>query len=270
MQNTNSKMQKGKNKGQSAKGVLFAFCILFFVFSNQAFSQGCVIDTNIFELIYPPSDDLPCIVRNEPYSASIQFFSQPSLAGFTIDSILITTFLNLPAGITYTLTPSPCKLYPYDRGCVHISGTTTDSVGSYTVDYNGFVYLPQGTPSFDYLRANFGGALPEYSLKVIEQGEQCPNTPISGIKNVNGNAGADFSVYPNPTNGVFELKINSDKYRNAEVKVSDATGRVIYSTNADNTLSGKTTIDLSAFPKGLYLVQLRNAEGAVSKNISVE
>lgn len=242
--------------------------ILLVATSYVSFSQGCVIDTGIYELIYPPSEDLPCIVRNEPYSASIQFFAQPSLAGINIDSILITTFLNLPSGITYTLYPSPCKLYPYDRGCVHISGVTTDTAGSYLVDYNGSVYTAQGTATFDWLRQNFGGALPEYSLKVIEQGVQCPNTPVSGIKSIDADAG--FSVYPNPTSGVFELKINSDKYRNAEIKVTDATGRVVYSQQAANTFSGTLSIDLTAFPKGLYLVQLRNAEGAISKNISVE
>lgn len=245
--------------------------ILFLLAVNHAaFTQGCVIDTTIFELIYPPSEDLPCIVRNEPYSASIQFFSQPALAGFTIDSILITNFLNLPAGITYTLYPSPCKLYPYDRGCVHLSGTSTDSVGAYVVDYNGFVYLTQGSPSFDYIRTIQPGALPEYSLKVIEQGAQCPNTPVSGIKNMNSSADMDFSVFPNPTSGVFELKINSDKYRYAEITVTDATGRVVYSQQADNTLSGTSSIDLSAFPKGLYTVQLRTAESNTAKSISVE
>ena len=243
---------------------------LLFVLATtySSFGQVCVIDTNNFELISPASEYLPCIERGVPYSATIQIFAIPSIA-FSVDSYLITTFLNLPSGITYSMNPMPCKLYPNNRGCVYLSGTTNDTAGFYIIDYNGFAYLQQGNPSFDYIRNLQPGALPEVSLKVIEQGTPCSNTP-NGIKNVTANAETAFSVYPNPTSGVFELKINSDNYRHAEIKVTDATGRTVYSQQTDNSLSGTVRIDLTSFPKGLYLVQLRNAEGAVSKNISVE
>jgi hypothetical protein len=238
--------------------------ILFIAASYSSYSQVCVIDTNNFELIYPPSEGLPCIERGVPYSATIQFFSLPSIGGFPVDSILITSFLNLPNGIHYSLRPMPCKLYPYDRGCVYFSGTTSDIAGSYLVDYNGFAYAQAGTVSFDWLKANFGGVLPEYSFKVIEPGANCPNTP-SGINALDSKTG--FSVYPNPTNGVFDVKLNQSVA--GEMRISDATGKMIYAFPINNAFT-ETRIDLSAHPKGLYLVQFRTAEGVEEKKVTVE
>jgi hypothetical protein len=239
--------------------------LLFSFVSATTFGQGCVIDTNNFEMIYPPSDDLPCVERNVPYSATIQFLSLPSIGGYTVDSLLVTTFLNLPTGITYTLNPSPLKLYPYDRGCVLISGITSDTVGNYLVDYNGFAYTQAGSPSFDWLRNNFGGVLPEYSLKVIEPGTNCrgSSTGINAVQQAPG-----FSIYPNPSNGIFEVKISSLLKHDGELVISDATGRIVYSQKTTPALG--TTINLGSYPKGLYLVQLRSEEGITTKHLSVE
>jgi hypothetical protein len=248
----------------STRKIFIAF--LFATISTALFGQGCAIDSNNFELISPVSENLPCIERNVPYSATIHLFALPTLAGYPIDSILITTFLDLPTGITYSLNPNPGKLYPYDHGCVHLSGTTSDTAGSYVVDYNGYLYLSQGSPSFDYLRSAFPGVLPEYSLKVIEPGASCPNTP-SAINPLS--RAAAFSVYPNPSNGIFSVEVSAASAKEGELSVSDVTGRIIYSQNiaADYT---RGSINLSTYPKGLYQVQLKTTEGISAKNISIE
>jgi hypothetical protein len=244
----------------------FAFVFFLFVAAAEATYSQCVIDTNNFELIAPSSESLPCIERNVPYTATIQLFAIPSI-GFSIDSFLITTFLDLPSGITYSLNPMPCKLYPYDHGCVYLSGTTTDTAGSYVIDYNGFVYLQQGTPSFDFLRANYPGSLPEYSLRVIEQGASCPNA-ATGVQTLNRNLETDFSVYPNPSQGVFEVSWK-DNYTNSEINVFDQRGALVLRSEISNA-ANNTSIDLRNYPKGLYLVQLRTPQGFIAKNVSVE
>lgn len=242
--------------------------LAFTMFSYSSFSQGCVIDTNNFELLSPASEYLPCIERNVPYEATIQIFAIPSV-GFPVDSYLITTFLNLPSGITYSINPMPCKLYPADHACVYLSGTTTDSVGNYLVDYNGFIYLQQGTPSFDYVRSIQPGVLPEVSLKVIEQGASCPNTS-TGIEDIASNKEIDFIVYPNPSSGIFNVKVSNGPYRNAEINVLDVTGRTVYSTTAGDVSGNRISIDLNTYAKGLYTVRVRSSEGVASKNVVVE
>ena len=81
--------------------VLCVFC--FGVFSIQA---QCVVDTTNFEMITPPSEELPCVERGVPYQAVIQFFTPPSLGGVSIDSIKVTTFNGLPTGIQTLCTPA--------------------------------------------------------------------------------------------------------------------------------------------------------------------
>jgi hypothetical protein len=48
------------------------------------------------------------------------------------------------------------------------------------------------------------------------------------------------------------------------------TGRRVFTQKVDATGFYNTSIDLSAFAKGLYTVQVRTEKGVASKNISVE
>lgn len=236
------------------------------LYTQLAVAQ-CIIDTSNFELIYPPADKLPCIERNVPYEATIQLFAIPSL-GVSIDSLLVTNFLDLPSGITYSFNPTPCKLYPYDHGCVHFTGTTTDTSGVYVLDYNGTVYLQQGNPTFDYLRANFPGSLPEYSVRVIEPGANCPHI-TTGLPEDKKSDALSFSVYPNPNTGYFELAWADNTFFQ-ELNIFNATGATVHSQKIDGIVNSRTSVSLQQMPRGIYLVHLSGTSISASKTVSVE
>ena len=64
-----------------------------------------------------------------------------------------------------------------------------------------------------------------------------------------------ISVFPNPTAGHFEVKIN--KPAGAEISIMDISGRiVIRQTIADNSGTWQKSFDLSGEPKGIYLVKI--------------
>jgi len=65
-------------------------------------------------------------------------------------------------------------------------------------------------------------------------------------------AGDDIKVMPNPTTGSVELT-TSDSWTNATVTVLNAIGQEITHQNIDP--SGKTMIDLSGMPAGVYLLR---------------
>ena len=77
-------------------------------------------------------------------------------------------------------------------------------------------------------------------------------------------------VYPNPSNGNFEFKLNAGKRINGEIAVYDMTGRKVFTEALDAVGIYTTSIDISRFAKGLYTLQLRTADGFASKRISVE
>jgi hypothetical protein len=66
---------------------------------------------------------------------------------------------------------------------------------------------------------------------------------------------ANVSLYPNPTQGIVHVKLEGFKSQVIAVNVLNATGQVVMT---GEILSGTSELDLSALPKGLYVIQLRN------------
>lgn len=242
--------------------LLLFFCAIFF---QSTYSQACLIDTGNYSLITPTSDELPCIERNKNYQVVLQFYAPPALAGFTIDSIRVTTFTNMPTGITTLCTPLTCTMPGNGRACITLYGNTPDTVGTYAINYNGFVYTSQGTAPFSYIRQNLPGALPDYYLDVIEDGAVCRGT--TAIVNQSGSREIEFSVMPNPNSGVFAVEVSKGITGSTALKISDATGRNVHEQLL--TLN-RTSIDLSGFAKGIYFVQLQTADGFSVRKIRIE
>jgi hypothetical protein len=247
---------------------------------GMAFSQACVIDTANTAFIAPPTDSFPCIERTVAFSHAIQLnipstFTAPVVGAITVDSVMITGISGGPVGISYTCNPATCVFPGGTKACINFSGTTTDSVKSYTVKFQGKLYYSPSNafaPSpldFATLAAlpsapNFG-----YTLDVINQGAACRGT-ASGIHGFSSELNSMMYIYPNPSNGVFEFKLDAGKRVNAELVVVDVTGKSVFTKKLDVVGFYNTTIDLSGFAKGLYAVQLRTDNGYASKNISIQ
>jgi len=89
---------------------------------------------------------------------------------------------------------------------------------------------------------------------------------VEGSVGIDGRfTGEEISLYPNPTRGIIHLVM----IRAAdELKVMDMTGRIILrrtQITGENDL-----IDLTAFPHGLYLIQIRSGEETVHFNVIKE
>lgn len=69
----------------------------------------------------------------------------------------------------------------------------------------------------------------------------------------------EFSVYPNPTNGVFYLNIKSKDQGSYHVKVIDLIGKPLVEKTI--TPNEDARFDLSTAPKGIYFVQIIGGKG---------
>lgn len=69
------------------------------------------------------------------------------------------------------------------------------------------------------------------------------------------------NIYPNPSNGIITIDIDV----NSTVTIYNITGQMVYNQSID----GKTSIDLSNFEKGTYLVVLKNDRDEISKQVIV-
>lgn len=251
--------------------LLTLFAVSFFLAAGVN-GQACLVDTNNYSLISPPSEEMPCVERGVPFDGVLQFFTPPDLAGVTIDSIRVTTFTNLPAGLSTLCTPVICSMKGNGRACINITGTCTDTAGYYEIIYQGFLYTSQGTAPFSYIRNSYPGILPDFYLNVINPGDSCPNkkeefpTAIAHVKA----SGVDlFSVYPNPSNGNFNFKLNAGAKPNGQIKVMDVTGKVVFAQSLVAAFS-PTTIDVRNYSKGLYLVEYRTPTSVATRKITIE
>jgi hypothetical protein len=77
--------------------------------------------------------------------------------------------------------------------------------------------------------------------------------------------GGDFSIFPNPTSGRFEITFSSSPLHQASVEIYNLQGNRVLSKTFQNTTSA--TIDLTDQPKGIYL--MKSCTGGASHNQKV-
>tara|TARA_B100001939_G_scaffold282210_1_gene251201 strand:- start:297 stop:1244 length:948 start_codon:yes stop_codon:yes gene_type:complete len=73
----------------------------------------------------------------------------------------------------------------------------------------------------------------------------------------------NVSVYPNPSNGIINIKSSSDFL---DVNVFDISGKIVHNT----TLNGNYSIDLSELDNGSYIIELRNSTGVYKETITIK
>ena len=90
----------------------------------------------------------------------------------------------------------------------------------------------------------------EYTYKIIFYSKN--TTGIDDVVNSN------FRLYPNPSNGIIYIE-NNDFNSDVRIDILNILGRVVKTEQFD-VLSGKTKIDLSDQPAGLYLMSVKSHE----------
>ena len=81
----------------------------------------------------------------------------------------------------------------------------------------------------------------------------------------------NLSIYPNPTRGVFNIFFISDEIDNFEITIVDAFGKLI-SQETKQAFVGEYSkqLDLSTYPRGIYMVQIRTNDSFVSKRVVLQ
>jgi PKD repeat protein len=129
----------------------------------------------------------------------------------------------------------------------------------------------QTTTNFPFFKITTSGV---YTVKVIN------GTCVSTISN-NFNASLtavklnqlslSFAVIPNPNNGIFEIKITSDKNNDYQLKLFNMTGQVLLN-DAVRIRIGQNSrlINVSGLENGMYFISIIGDEGMATQNIIVQ
>lgn len=108
-----------------------------------------------------------------------------------------------------------------------------------------FLWIPPATPFSKTFNSQFGKFL-KYHFRVDR------NVGIEGYDKMH-----NIDVYPNPSNDVFNINLTGFEENNVNLTICNALGETIYG-EVVNPVNGaiKKSIDLAAFPNGIYYVRV--------------
>lgn len=91
--------------------------------------------------------------------------------------------------------------------------------------------------------------------------------PVS-VNNINNNE-LEFSIYPNPTIGQFELTLPKvDK--SVRVEVMNSNGQIVYVQNVQATNQQKAQLDMTGHAKGVYFVKVSDQNASLVKKLILQ
>ena len=92
------------------------------------------------------------------------------------------------------------------------------------------------------------------------------NYPVDPYVSIPENTASDISVevYPNPSNGIINLKLNGSSSENSSIKIHDMAGRIVFE---DVISSNDQRIDLSSLPKGNYVLKVKTEKNELVEKI---
>lgn len=271
------------------KKTLFTF-IATALLSAGAYAQ-CTVDPNNTDFFNPSPDSVPCATQGVPYDETLQMFIPASVDlqdyvptlpipyTLNVDSVVLNTITGLPAGLTWSSNPTGTVFTGGTNLCGRTQGTTNATSGIYPITFEGLIYL-SGAPFqgiFDgdttisvalLIESQYGQST--FDLQVIAPGRLCGDTTTVGIRSINASLEAAVNIMPNPSNGVFTVKINAEKELSGQILVTDLVGKQVYQQQINSTGNYNASINLNQLSKGVYTLQVRTSNGYTAKSIAIE
>ncbi len=97
----------------------------------------------------------------------------------------------------------------------------------------------------------------------------CTTSTTSSIVNINDNA-VHFTVYPNPSHGIFTVNVYSESLEVGIVKLFDMTGKLIMNRNM-LLVQGNNSLQIeNDLRSGVYLIEVITSAGRSTKRVIIE
>ena len=239
-------------------------------------SVSCATTTNNTPLIIPAA-----ITAVFTGTSTINIPSGSSISDVNVNVNITHTWIN---DLTVSLTsPAGTTVQLFSRQCDPNTGindvnATFDDAGIPVVCGNspgisGTVIPAQALSAFNgqnptgnwtlTVRDDFngdGGSLNSWALNIC-------NISSLGIAN---NDFQNFVLYPNPSNGNFNIQFNSSSTSDIKVAVYDLRGRQVFAQKYQNNGIFNENLKLNTLQSGVYLVNVQDGESKIVKRIIIE
>jgi len=93
------------------------------------------------------------------------------------------------------------------------------------------------------------------------------SSPLTSIDEVAN--WSNFSVFPNPSNGNFNVNVTFDEPQQALINIIDTTGKNVFQRSPSPTLHLNETLNLSQLSSGMYFLEVQTNEGSTFKKIII-
>jgi hypothetical protein len=91
---------------------------------------------------------------------------------------------------------------------------------------------------------------------------------VTGVEDVTSNI--SFNVYPNPSNGIFTVTVNSNQMNDLTIELVNVQGEVIYTQRAEDVTTFTGDVDVTEFAKGVYYLRVFNGEEVKVEKVIVQ
>ncbi|MCW3125976.1 MAG: hypothetical protein JWO03_1634 [Bacteroidetes bacterium] len=135
------------------KTYLLAFAMFLSLISEAQYCgtsgpSSCTSDSSLTTPGLTDYHNFPCVSQGIAFSETIQLYVPASVAfsGLTVpvDSIHIDSITNLPCGLCWSTNKASLTFSGSERGCINLSGTSTDATGTYSLGLYGTAYTAFG------------------------------------------------------------------------------------------------------------------------------
>jgi hypothetical protein len=254
------------------------------MFSAQFANAACTITPQDSSGLEPNWPGLPCITQGQAYNEVINLKNFGSVSGITVEWLRVDSIVGAPAGINWSMTVptgNPTnQLFTNEDGCIEVSGTSNAARGDYQL---GLYVCVKVTLSPNPLcnEANAliaqigqispGAELPDFSyfLRVIENGESCPDSLVSNVNELTTVSG--LNVYPNPFSSKAAITFTSVVNAKFTARLVDVMGREVYAETI-NATTGSNMVEMNRnnISTGVYFFTLSDGKATTTKRVIVE
>ena len=80
-----------------------------------------------------------------------------------------------------------------------------------------------------------------------------------------------LSIYPNPSNDVFNIVFNSNTKQDIDLRIHNVLGEVIFIESlTDFSGDYNTAVDMTPYPNAIYILQLSTKDGMLNRKLVLE
>jgi hypothetical protein len=267
------------------------FTLLTATFFGVASFAQCTPDfTNTTTGLTPESDSLACAEQGVLYNQTIQIYAPATVTipGFplpvTITSVRVDSIANLPCGLKYGFDQLDRTYIGGDKGCMQLSGTTSDAVGQYKLKV--YVTLATSLVSGSYEASTIPGIGSAFNVyvRVKAAGGTCAAIDTTGASNKTSTCASidytnvptlenelvKFNVTPMPANDNLNITFSASENNTYNYTISNMVGATVY-TNSVNAVAGenKLAVDVSNLTNGVYFLNINRGDASLTKKIII-